>query len=349
MLRALLSGSFSPHASFLLFAGRFISCPSVSLVCTAMTSSGYKWNSFLICAIQSAGFRCRGDMPGPMVQLRFPSMFLLIIINRNLDRLYLFSLKSVTMKFRDYIERRHVFTAAQLAADSGLSESSIQTMLRRAIDAGQVERVRRGVYVSKVGRHADAGVDAFELVSALDSSAVLSFHTALEAHGVAHNVSAVCQFRSCTVKSPFGHADIAYRPYPCKGDLPAQAIRRRDNLRVLVTTREQTIIDCLEHPDRCGGIEEALRSLSLFPYVDAEILEGLASARSASLAARTGWLLEQKADSWRVPPAVLGAFEGMAKGGPFRLDKDSTESLGWSRRWRLCLPASEGELRSWLQ
>ena len=41
------------------------------------------------------------------------------------------------------------------------------------------------------------------------------------------------------------------------------------------------------------------------------------------------------------PPDVLDELEGMAKGGPFRLDKDSTESRGWSRRWRLCLPEED--------
>ncbi len=262
--------------------------------------------------------------------------------------MYPFPLKSLSMKFKEYIDRTHVFTVSQLFESCGMSDSSAKTTLRRAVDAGRVERARRGVYVSKSGRFAAAAIDPFELVLAIDPQAVVSFHSALEAHGVAHNVGSVCQFRSASIKSPFEYSGVSYAPFPFAGDVPTQSVRGGGGLRIAVTTREQTIVDCLNHPDRCGGMEEALMSISLFPYIDAEALRGLVSARSASLAARTGWLLEKMADKWRIPLGELDGFEGMAKGGPFRLDKDSAESRGWSRRWRLCLPEEEEEIEKWL-
>lgn len=262
--------------------------------------------------------------------------------------MYPFSVKFVSMKFKDYIDRTHVFTSSQLVSHCDLSESSVKTTLRRAIGAGRIERVRRGVYVSKSGQFAQTSVDPFELVSAIDNDAILSFHSALEAHGVAHNVSSVCQFRSTVVKSKFAYAGISYVPFSPATQIPTQTVRGKGGLRTVVTSREQTIVDCLNYPDRCGGIEEALMSLSLFPYIDEEALRGLVSVQSASLAARTGWLLEQKASKWRVPPEALDALEAMAKGGPFKLDKNSKESRGWSSCWRLCLPESEEEIKEWL-
>lgn len=252
------------------------------------------------------------------------------------------------MKFRDYIETNHVFTIEQLIAEVDLSKSSVQTTLGRAVDALRVDRVRRGLYVSKVGAFARKGVDAFELVAALDPSAVLSFHSALEAHGVAHNVSSTCRFRSSQVKSFFQYEGVSYVPYAFDPNAEAQRIRSRDGIRVLTTTREQTIVDCLAYPDRSGGIEEALMSLSLFPYIDVNQLERIVAQHSASLAARTGWLLDQKADSWRVSTASLDRFEKLAQGGPFKLDKKSLVSNGWSKRWRLCLPETEEEVASWV-
>lgn len=50
-------------------------------------------------------------------------------------------------------------------------------------------KVRRGLYVSNAPRFADSGVQRYEIVSALDPNAVLSYHSTLEAHRVAHNVS----------------------------------------------------------------------------------------------------------------------------------------------------------------
>lgn len=276
------------------------------------------------------------------------TLYLLTKIVGKVDKMYPFLLESLSMKFKEYIDRTHVFTVSQLAENCGISDSSVKTTLRRAVFTGQIERARRGVYVSKSGRFAAAEVDPFELVSSIDPKAVISFHSALEAHGAAHNVGSVCQFRSASIKSAFEYSGVSYVPFPPANGIPTQSVRGRGGLRTVVTTREQTIVDCLSHPDRCGGIEEALMSISLFPYIDAEALKDLVSDKSASLAARAGWLLEQKAVKWRIPSDVLDELDEMAKGGPFKLDKDSTESRGWSRRWRLCLPEEEEEIGKWL-
>lgn len=241
-----------------------------------------------------------------------------------------------------------MFTLEQMLAEVDLSKSSVQVTLKRAMDAQRLRRVRRSLYVSRAGTFAQKGVDAFELVATMDSSAVLSFHSALEAHGVAHNVSSTCRFRSARVRSSFQYEGMSYVPYALDPCVEAQRIRSRDGAQVLATTREQTVVDCLAYPDRSGGIEEVLMSLSLFPYVDVNRLEELVDRQSASLAARVGWLLEQKADSWRVSGATLDRFEELAQGGPFKLDKRSTKSNGWSKRWRLCLPATSEEVASWI-
>jgi predicted transcriptional regulator of viral defense system len=259
-----------------------------------------------------------------------------------------FRLKSLSMKFRDYIERTHVFTNQQLVESCTLSAASVKTVLKRAVEAGSVERVRRGLYVSRAGGFAVSDVDPFELVSALDAEAVLSFHSALEAHGIAHNVSSTCQFRSAAVKGSFEYSGIAYVPFAFTESAPMQKLRGRSGLRITATTREQTIIDCLNHPERCGGMEEALMSISLFPYIDTNALLGLVSEDSASLAARVGWLLEQKADDWRIPGEALEKLSRMTNAGPYKLDKNSRRSQGWSRRWKLCLPAYEEEVKRWV-
>jgi predicted transcriptional regulator of viral defense system len=252
------------------------------------------------------------------------------------------------MKFRDYIEQNHVFTVDQLTTGCDLSIPSVKATLRRAVEDGRIERARRGIYVSKVGRFAGLRADPFEIVFALDASAVLSFHSALEVHGVAHSVFSTCQFRSVAVATPFEYSAILYRPFPHADDVLTQVAGGRGGLRVTVTTREQTIVDCLEHSNRAGGIEEVLRSLSVFPYVDVEALSVLVSAKSPSLAARVGWLLEQKSERWRVSDGDLRRFESMARGGPFKLVGSQAGSLGWSKRWRLCLPEEEGEMREWM-
>lgn len=50
--------------------------------------------------------------------------------------MYPFPLKSLSMKFKECIDRTHVFTVSQLAESCGMSDSSAKTTLRRAVAAG---------------------------------------------------------------------------------------------------------------------------------------------------------------------------------------------------------------------
>ena len=99
------------------------------------------------------------------------------------------------MKFTEYIHSHHVFAVEGLLAASD-SPAAARQQLKDAVCSGAVERVRRGLYASNSGRYEGTGVDPYEVVAALDAETVLSYHSALEAHGVAHNVGFECRFRT---------------------------------------------------------------------------------------------------------------------------------------------------------
>lgn len=261
--------------------------------------------------------------------------------------MYPFLVEYLIMKFSRYIATHHVFTIGALLAESD-SENSARRQLKLALASGKAERVRRGLYVSHAGRFEGVGVDPFEVVAALDPGAVLSFHTALEALGVAHNIGFECRFRTSRAKARFSFDGVDYVPHPADGAVSSHKVRGSAFGTVLATTREQTIVDCLKHPEWSGGIEEAVRSLSALQYVDSAAVARLACADSASLAARVGWLLEARAERWRVPDGVIDLLLERCAGVTSKLDKRSPESRGWSSRWRMTLPETEEEVRTWV-
>lgn len=250
------------------------------------------------------------------------------------------------MKFSEYISKHHVFGIGDLLFQVD-SRKSARTQLDRALASGTVERVRRGLYVSRFGRYEGVGVDPYEIVSALDVRAVLSYHSALEAHGIAHNVGFECSFRTDAARSPFSFSGITYKPYPSDSDVPTQKVRGRAFGSILVTSREQTIIDCMKHPERSGGIEEVVRSLSTLPYIDVNEIVELALGESASMAARVGWLLDMNRDRWRVPEERLEALRLACRSVSSKLDKNSSTTRGWSQKWQMRLPESDEEVESW--
>lgn len=266
----------------------------------------------------------------------------------NQYNLYGLPLYYLSMGMKDYIETHQVFTTEGLRSVAS-SASTAETTLRRAVASGKVERVRRGLYVSKTGKFRGETPDSFAVVMAADPRSIISYHSALAAHGLAHNVSFECSFRSESVRSPFSYGGIRYVPFPQGQAVLTQVLRGGPGAEALVTTREQTMVDCLAHPGRAGGVEEVVRSLSLLSYVDCDAVLGLLGDAPLSLVARVGWLLELNRRSWRISDVVLDQLEGRLGKGPYRLDGGSSSGGGWSRRWRLLLPVSEEEALSWAE
>jgi predicted transcriptional regulator of viral defense system len=252
------------------------------------------------------------------------------------------------MKFKDYISSVQVFTVDDLRSNLD-SEGSLKTSLARASRSGEIERVRKGLYVSKTGKFVDENADSRLIASTLDSDAVFVYHSALDLHGVAHNVSFHVSFRSEVVVTDFNYDGVSYIRYPGDGSAAVQQLHAKTYGSVNVTTREQTIIDCLQHPGRAGGIEEVIRSLSAFPYIDIAQLDKLLAGVSLSLQARIGWLLEANQENWHVDTSFLQQLRLRLGSGPYRMDNKSSKSQGWVQRWRLCLPKAPEEVLSWVQ
>ncbi|WP_165218883.1 hypothetical protein [Schaalia sp. ZJ1691] len=116
----------------------------------------------------------------------------------------------------------------------------------------------------------------------------------------------------------------------------------------LATTKEQTIVDCLAKPALAGGIEEAVRGVTAFVYLDVGGLVGLALSAGPSVVARVGWLLCQKKGEWHVDDEDLTRLENALRSGPYRLGRANEGSTSWSARWKLVLPGNQEEVESWI-
>lgn len=250
------------------------------------------------------------------------------------------------MKFSEYISRHQVFTTAELLRECDSAESA-EEQLRLAVRSGSVERVRRGLLVSNFRRFEGEPVDPLAVVIAADEDAIVSFHSACEAHGVAHNVGFVCQFRSDSIRKAFTFRGVEYRPCGTVDGVQVKPMRLGAS-RVRVTTREQTIVDCLDRPRLAGGIEEAVRNISAFAYVDAAALMDIVCARGAQTASRVGWLLSEKREDWHIDDGVFGELQEAIGPGPYRLGRPGPSRKGWSREWRLLLPDSNEEVSAWI-
>lgn len=260
--------------------------------------------------------------------------------------MYRFPVYFSSMKAMEYIESHPVFTTADVRAVSPSGETA-ETVLRRAVASGRAERIRRGLYASRAGAFAARSPEPADVLAAADPGAVLSYRSALAAHGLSHSVPFDLAFRSGRVRSAFEFDGVRYTPYPADPAVRFQLKRLGTGVPSKVTTREQTFVDCLERPGRAGGGEEVIRALSGIAYLDLGELSEMLASRPASVRARAGWLLEANRGKWGVDDALL---EGLARGlggGAARFGSKGDPVLSWSSRWGLALPYSGEELEEW--
>lgn len=251
------------------------------------------------------------------------------------------------MKFKEYISKNQVFTSEDL--DRAISNpASIKTSLRRAIASGEVERVRRGLYVSKTGLFLEKKADPYLVAAALAPDVVFSFHSALQLLGLAHNISFEVSFCSEKLIQPFEYDGVRYTRYTPKPHQLTQTIHLDQGQLLKVTTREQTLVDCLEYPGRAGGSEEVIKSLSSIPYLDYAAVEDLLLRAPVATAAKAGWLLSIHQKKWRIEDLSLKKIKARLGKGPYRFSLKKNEPCqSWVKEWNLCLPEIKGEVLSW--
>lgn len=92
--------------------------------------------------------------------------------------------------------------------------------------------------MSKTRNFTGEASDPFLIVGTADSEAVISYYSALVAHGVAHSVGFECLFRSEKVRSPFKYGRVRYAPYDLDDNPQTQVMRFKSYGAIKVTTHE---------------------------------------------------------------------------------------------------------------
>lgn len=252
---------------------------------------------------------------------------------------------SSTLRF---LEGNEVFTLEEYlgAVDPMVTERTRYTNLQNAVRRGQAYRAKRGLYASSLGVYRDRVPNVFLLASKAAGDAVVSHHSALEAHGVAHS-----PWRTVYFTSGQKIADFDVRGYrfhrvapPVVSDPNAtfesySTVVRAGEALVPVTTRERTLVDCLRDIRLAGGVEELLRSLGGFTTMSTAALASVVNQfESPTIRARVGWACEMFQEDWGVDVEFLEAMrKGLGRGTYRLLPHPGRQEF--VARWRLYVPA----------
>lgn len=263
---------------------------------------------------------------------------------------------SPQLDIREFLEHHPIFTLDELRKELSLNGGpEASNMIQYNKRMGRLGRIKEGLYfVIRPGQTPEtAPVDPFLLASKLTPDAVLSYQTALDLLGFGHSVfnTYYCfsnRFRPA-LKFRKDHFRVVVTPETLqKKNKELFGIEKVERLgvKLVVTGKERTLVECLEKPQNCGGFEEMYRSLEKIPFIQPDVLLAYLDLREQkNLYARTGFFLEQHRDELHIEESLL-----------LRLSESvPVQPLYWSpqrrggilmKRWNLIVPESVGN-RSW--
>lgn len=154
-----------------------------------------------------------------------------------------------------------------------------------------IVQIRRNLYsVTDLATKATVA-NKFEIGSHVSDSAYISYHSALEYHGIAHQVFFTLYISSETRFNDFEFEDMQY--LYCKSNISEGIETPPMNSLIRVTNIERTVIDCLDRIDRAGGLEELIHCLSMINYLDEKkLISYLNLYNKAFLFKKAGFILK---------------------------------------------------------
>ena len=218
---------------------------------------------------------------------------------------------------------RPVFTTDEAVRAMQQSEEQVFTQLSYLVREGYLQRIKKRLYahVPLGSRGQEVRVHPHVLASRLAprhqyGDYVLLYHAALELHGVAHST-----FNEVYVGSPepfkrLEYQGVSYVHTHVERDVVSKCVQtfHMDGQSVRGSDREWTFAFASMHPNMAGGLEETLRSLNGFAFMDAARLWEIGRLfKPACYYNRVGFVLSLFEDKWDIPDNVLAQFKGHAR------------------------------------
>lgn len=208
--------------------------------------------------------------------------------------------------------------------------------------AGRVVGVLRGVYAS-VPPGVDPTTfqpDPYLVLRALRPDCVFCGHSALELHGISHQlwnrVTAYSKEKAVTYSTRSAVLNLVKHPSWLMPDAIVEVDRSATPLRV--TCPELTLIEGFRFPARVGGIEELVKSADGFRRLNLDLLGWILERFDIrKLYAAIGWFLTRDISRWQPTADFMDRLRDRRPVSPQYLERNSTGGV-LDGKWNLIIP-----------
>ncbi len=238
---------------------------------------------------------------------------------------------------QEYIEKLQSWRIWSLEDIGQLYKSPISAreLMRNYISRGIVSSVRRNLFVANDLATGLPIPGRYEIGSRIAKNAYIAYHSALEYHGIAQQLSFTVQV--CTAKKfrPFSFDDQDYSY--CNSAFEDGVMTPVADSFVRVTDIERTIVDCADRIDFAGGWEEILSSFEMIHRPDFRTIEKyLGKYGKKTLYAKLGLLSEHFTTLWNTPADFLEKCHLHCKQLSYFTSKE--DSTAYFKQWNIYVP-----------
>jgi len=204
-------------------------------------------------------------------------------------------------------------------------------------------KIKNGLYAIKPleRKGKNFSPNKYLVAAELQRKLYLSYHTALELHGVAQSLYNTVYVSVPRQSKSLQFQENDYQFITTFHSFGVEEINV-ENVPILVTDREKTVIDGLAKLKYVGGLDEYLKSVSSFPSVDSvKLLRYLSLINKKVLYAKTGWLISRFLKQWSVNESVLSKLRKQLSERTFYLEETSGKAnYRFNEQWNLMIPAN---------
>lgn len=245
-----------------------------------------------------------------------------------------------------------VFTFEDAMKVSHYSSEMLRLTLHNLKKSKWIDRIEKGKYIIiplEAGPEGLYTEHEFVIASFLVNPYAISYWSALNFYGFTEQIPrtvyiSTTRRKKKRQKEVFG---IIYK-FIVLRETKFLGIRKIwiENRQINITDKEKTIVDCLDHPEYCGGIIEAAKGLwegreNLDPE---KILDYVERMNNATIFKRLGFLSELLEIPWR---KSCKKWEERISKGYSLLDPTMPKKGRYDSKWKLRINVEECELIEW--
>jgi predicted transcriptional regulator of viral defense system len=216
------------------------------------------------------------------------------------------------------------------------NENVAKEILRRYKKKSLIDQVRRDLYVVTDFSTKASLANKFEIASQITPSSFLAYHAALEYYGLAHQVFYQLSIASKETFTNFDYDGISY--VYCHSISEIGVVNPVTDSLIKITDLERTIIDCINHIDLCGGLEELVACFAIITFVNEQkLLSYLQYFNKQALYQKTGFILSYFKNEMKLSDFFFDTCKSNI-GKSTRYLTNKQESNTYFREWKLCAP-----------